>query len=72
MVTLDLNVLPRYEEAEVERSRFPRRYQELLRSLRFENAVEERMNSSINAIDGVTEAEIVAQQVLSLVESELG
>jgi len=71
VVTLDLNVLPRYEEVELERSRFPRRYRELLRSIRFENAVEERMNSSIIAIRRVTEAEAASQRVLSLVEAEL-
>ena len=72
VVTLDLNVLRQYEDAELlQRSRFPRRYRELLRSLRFENAVEERMNSSINAIGSVTEAEAAAQRVLTLVEGSL-
>jgi hypothetical protein len=68
IVTLDLNVLPSYEDSELQASRFPRRYGELLRSLRFENAVEERMNSSRNAIDGIAEAEEAAQRVLSLVQ----
>jgi len=71
VVTLDLNVLSEYEGWDLEPSRFPSRYRELLRSIRFENAVEERMNSSRHAIDGVTAAEDVAQSVLALVESEL-
>jgi hypothetical protein len=71
IVTLDLNVHPRYEGADLNQSRFPRRYRELLRLIRFENAVEERMNSSIRAIERATEAENVAERVLSLVESEL-
>ena len=71
IVTLDLNVLPSYEDSELQVSRFPRRYGELLRSLRFENAVEERMNSSRNAIDGIAEAEEAAQRVLSLVQEAM-
>lgn len=71
VVTLDLNVLSEYEGWDLEPSRFPSRYRELLRSIRFENAVEERMNSSRHAIDRVTAAEDVAQSVLALVESEL-
>ena len=71
VVTLDVNVHPRYEGVDLSESRFARRYPQLLRSMRFENAVEERMNSSIRAIERVTEAEDAAQRVLSLVESEL-
>jgi hypothetical protein len=71
VLTLDLNVLPRYEGVDLDQSRFPRRYLELLRLIRFENAVEERMNSSIRAIARVTEAENAAERVLTLVESEL-
>ncbi len=71
IVTLDLNVHPRYEGVDLNQSRFPRRYRELLRLIRFENAVEERMNSSIRAIERATEAENVTERVLSLVESEL-
>ena len=71
IVTLDLNVHPRYEGVDLNQSRFPRRYRELLRLIRFENAVEERMNSSIRAIESGTEVENVAERVLSLVESEL-
>lgn len=71
VVTLDVNVHPRYEGLDLRPSRFARSYPELLRSMRFENAVEERMNSSIRAIERVTAAEGVAQRVLDLVESEL-
>ena len=71
IVTLDVNVHPRYEGVDLSESRFARRYPELLRSMRFENAVEERMNSSIRAIERVTGAEDIARRVLGLVESEL-
>ncbi len=71
IVTLDLNVHPRYEGVDLNQSRFPRRYRELLRLIRFENAVEERMNSSIRAIERSTEAENAAERVLTLVESEV-
>ena len=71
VVTLDVNVLPRYEGMDLTHSGFPRRYEDLLRSLRFENAVEERMNSSIRTIERVIEAENTAERVLTLVESEL-
>ena len=71
IVTLDLNVLPTYQGSDLNQSAFPRRYQALLRSLRFENAVEERMNSSLRTLRRVTEAESTAERVLALVESEL-
>jgi hypothetical protein len=71
VVTLDVNVHPRYEGVDLSESRFARRYPELLRSMRFENAVEERMNSSIRAIERVTGAEDIARRVLGLVESKL-
>ena len=71
VVTLDVNVHPRYEGVDLSESRFARRYPQLLRSMRFENAVEERMNSSIRAIERVTAAEDAARRVLNLVESEL-
>ena len=38
--------------------------------MRFENAVEERMNSSIRVIERLSVAENVAERVLALVESE--
>lgn len=66
IVTLDLNVLPRYEGVSLAPSRFTRRYGELLRSRRFENAVEERMNSSINTLERFDEAEASASRVLEL------
>ena len=71
IVTLDVNVHPRYEDVDLSESRFARRYPELLRSMRFENAVEERMNSSIRAIERVTGAEDIARRVRGLVESKL-
>ncbi len=71
VVTLDVNVHPRYEGVDLNRSRFSRRYRELLRSMLFENAVEERMNSSIRVIERLTVAENVAERVLALVEGEL-
>jgi hypothetical protein len=71
VVTLDVNVHPRYEGIDLSHSGFPRRYEDLLRSLRFENAVEERMNSSIRTIERVIEVENTAERVLTLVEGEL-
>lgn len=71
IVTLDVNVHPRYEGVMLNESRFERRYSELLRSRRFENSVEERMNSSIRAIERVTEAEVTANRIVALVESDL-
>jgi len=71
VVTLDVNVLPRYEGVDLSESRFARRYPQLLRSMRFENAVEERMNSSIRAIERVTAAQDAARRILNLVENEL-
>jgi hypothetical protein len=68
IVTLDVSVHPRYEGLDLNRSRFSRRYRELLRSMRFENSVEERMNSSIRVIDRLNDAEDVAVRVLALVE----
>ncbi len=71
IVTLDLNTLPEYEEYTLERSRFPSRYRELLRSLRFENAVEERMNSSRLAIERVNDTTEAAERIVLLLETEL-
>jgi hypothetical protein len=69
VVTLDVDIPPKgYEGLDFNRSRFSRRYRELLRSMRFENAVEERMNSSIRVIERLNEAEDVAERVLALVE----
>lgn len=72
ITTLDLNVLPWYQGAEFQPSRFPRRYRELLRSRRFENAVEERMNSSVNALDGLQDAHAIAQRILALAQGGPG
>lgn len=72
IVTLDVNVHPRYEDIDLNESRFVQRYPELLRSMWFENAVEERMNSSIRAIERVLDAQDAAQRVLALVNGELG
>ena len=71
VVTLDVNVHPRYEGVDLNRSHFSRRYRELLQSMLFENAVEERMNSSIRVIERLSVAESVAERVLTLVEGEL-
>ena len=71
VVTLDVNVHPRYEGMDLNRSRFSRRYRELLRSMLFENAVEERMNSSIRVIERLSVAENVAERALALIEGEL-
>ncbi len=71
VVTLVVNVVPWYEGADLSRSRFSRRYRELLRSMYFENAVEERMNSSIRVIERLSMAENIAERVLTLVEGGL-
>lgn len=71
IITLDLNTLSEYEESTLERSRFPSRYRELLRSLRFENGVEERMNSSRNAFNGVADITEAAERIVVLLEAEL-
>lgn len=71
IVTLDLNTLPAYEGSSLERSRFPSRYQELLRSLRFENAVEERMNSSRRAIEKVDDITEAVEKIVILLEADL-
>jgi hypothetical protein len=71
VVSLDVNVHPRYEGVDLNRSRFSRRYRDLLRSMLFENAVEERMNSSIRVGERLSVAEDVAERVLALVEGEL-
>ncbi len=71
VVTLDVNVHPRYEGVDLSPSRFSRRYRELLRSMYFENAVEERMNSSIRIIERLSVAENIAERVLTLVEGGL-
>ncbi|MFQ5678564.1 MAG: hypothetical protein ACE5HP_03815 [Gemmatimonadota bacterium] len=71
VVRLDMNVHPRYEGMDLDRSRFSRRYRGLLRSMRFENAVEERRNSSIRVIGRLSEAENVAERVPVLVKHEL-
>ena len=69
LVTLDVDIPPEgYEGLDFNRSRFSRRYRELLRSMRFENAVEERLNSSIRVIERLNEAEDVAERVSALVE----
>lgn len=71
ILTLDVNIHPRYEGIELNRSRFEPRYPELVRSMVFENAAEEGMNSSIRALERLTIAEEVAGRVLDLVDREL-
>jgi len=69
IVTLDVDIPPAgYEGLDLNRSRFSRRYLELLRSMRFENALEERMNSSIRVMLRLKEARNVAERVLDLLE----
>ncbi len=71
VVTLDFNVLSTYRESGLEPSRFTRRYSEMLTSRRFENAVEERMNSSRVASRELLRAERLVGRILELVDSEL-
>ena len=71
IVTLDINVLAEYSDVDIGPSRFPSRYPELLRSRRFENHVEERMNSSIKSISSIAEVEASTRRVLQLVDEQI-
>jgi len=71
IVTLDINTLEDYADVDVQPSRFSRRYRDLLRSRRFENHVEERMNSSRRSIARLAEVEANTKTVLAVVEGEL-
>jgi hypothetical protein len=72
VVTLDLTALTEeYGEAGLNPSRFSRRYDALLAERRFENAVEERMNSSRHALERLSIAQAIVAKILSLVEQEL-
>jgi hypothetical protein len=71
IVSLDINVLPDYADVDVQPSRFSRRYRELLQSRRFENHVEERMNSSRRSISRIEDVVAKTRTVLGLVEQEL-
>jgi hypothetical protein len=56
VVTLDVSIHPRYEDLDLSEVAFRAGTAGGLRSMRFENAVEERMNSSIRVIDRLNEA----------------
>jgi len=52
-------------------SRFSRRYYALFAERRFENAVEERMNSSRTALERLSVAQEMVAKILSFVDREL-
>ena len=72
VVTLDLTAFSEeYGDAGLTPSRFSRRYDALFAERRFENAVEERMNSSRIALERLSVAQEIVAKILSLVEREL-
>lgn len=71
VVTLDLVALPDIYSDVVTPSRFSRRYDELFAERRFENAVEERMNSSRRAAERMGVAQEKVAKILALLDREL-
>ncbi len=71
VVTLGVTALADEYGDDIEPSRFPRRYGELFRERRFENAVEERMNSSRRSLRDLRRVEGIVQRILQLVDREL-
>ncbi len=71
VVTLGVTALGDEYGDDIELSRFPRRYGELFQQRRFENAVEERMNSSRRSLTDLRRVEDIVERILQLVDSEL-
>ena len=72
IVSLDITSLSEaYGDVDLSPSRFSRRYEALFAERRFENAVEERMNSSRLALDNLRRARDMGERILSLVDREL-
>lgn len=71
VVSLGLTALAHEYVDDIEPSRFQRRYEELFQERRFENAVEERMNSSRRALNDLRRVEDIVQRILQLIEGEL-
>ncbi len=72
VVTLDLTALTEtYGDVGLTPSRFSRRYDALFTERRFENSVEERMNSSRNALERLSVTQGMVAKILSLVDREL-
>ena len=71
VVTLDLVAFPEIYSDVVTPSRFSRRYDELFAERRFENAVEERMNSSRRAAERMGVAQEKVAKILALLDREL-
>lgn len=72
VVTLDLVAIPEaYSDVDLTPSRFSRRYDELFAERRFENAVEERMNSSRRAVERMGVAQEKVAKILALLDREL-
>ncbi|MFQ5891145.1 MAG: hypothetical protein ACE5JR_14060 [Gemmatimonadota bacterium] len=70
VVTLDVTALAD-EYGDIEPSRFPRRYRELFQERRFENAIEERMNSSRRSLRDLRRVEGIVQRIVQLTDREL-
>ena len=70
VVTLGVTALAD-EYGHNEPSRFPRRYAELFQERRFENAVEERMNSSRRSVRDLRRVEGIVQRIVQLIDREL-
>ncbi len=71
VVTIGVTALAGGYGGDVEPSRFPRRYGELFQERRFENAVEERMNSSRRSLRDLRRVEGIVQRILQLIDREL-
>jgi hypothetical protein len=72
VVTLDITALTEeYGEVGLTPSRFSRRYDAMFAERRFENAVEERMNSSRLALERLSVAQEMGAKIVSLVDREL-
>ena len=72
VVTLDVTVLTEaYGEVGLTPSRFSRRYDALFAERKFENALEERMNTSRVALRRLGMAQEMAAKILSLLDREL-
>ncbi len=71
VVTLGVTALGEEYGDDIELSRFSRRYGDLFRERRFENAVEERMNSSRRALRDLRRVEEIVQRIIELIDGEL-
>ena len=72
VVTLDLTAFSHeYGDVGLTPSRFNRRYEALFAERRFENSVEERMNSSRRSLERLEVAQAIVARIVALIEQEL-